>query len=282
MLVLRRASPRNSPYILLNTMRNSFFVALIALLTGGCQIDVMQPDTDKNAVVPDANARIARKLFVGGADGKTLYSEDRYEYNQKGQLTKLSRFSRSAAGEMDLYNYNEYVYNELNQPAYMNSFSRSQSGAFQQQWITHYEHPTPNKEVETISYVDVRTKVLTPQSRTETITEQGQKMRVIQYYRNNQTFEKSRETIYRYETGRLIAEEILNPNGNTSTVFRYAYKGRRATVEEFLTNRPESISSQSFQYDSRGRLVRSEVTKTNPLLCVAMVPGSATVYEYMD
>ena len=102
------------------------------------------------------------------------------------------------------------------------------------------------------------------------------------YYRNNQTFEKSRETVYRYGAGRLTAEEIVNPNGNIGTMFRYAYKGHTATVDEFMTNRPESISSQSFQYDSRGRLVRSEVTKTNPLLCVAMVPGSATVYEYVD
>lgn len=265
-------------------MKNLFVLVLVALLSGSCQINVMQskPATDPNAVIPDANARIARKLFVGGADGKTIYSEDRYEYNQKGQLTKLSRLSRNASGNMDLYNYNEYAYNELNQPTRMQTFSRSQSGAFQQQWVSTYEHPSLNREVETMSYVDFTTKVLTPQSRTETTTEEGRKARVIQYYRNNQTFEKSRETIYRYEASRLTAEENLNPNGATGTVLRYAYKGRTATVEEYMGNRSESISSQAFQYDSRGRLVRSEVTKTNPLLCVAMVSGSATVYEYVD
>ncbi len=265
-------------------MKNLFFLAIIALLSSSCQINLMQPspDTDPNAVVPDANARVARKLFVGGADGKTIYSEDRYEYNQKGQLTKLSRLSRNAAGSMDLYGYNEYAYDELNQPSQMRTFSRAQSGTFQQQWVTNYEHPTPNQEIETMSYVDATTKVLTPQSRTETTTEEGRKARVIQYYRNNQSFEKSRETIYRYEAGRLVAEENLSPNGAASTVLRYAYKGRTATVEEFMGNRSESISSQAFQYDSRGRLVRSEVTKTNPVLCVAMVSGSATVYEYVD
>jgi hypothetical protein len=265
-------------------MKNLFFLALIALLTTSCQINVMQsdPSTDPNAVVPDANARIARKLFVGGADGKTVYSEDRYEYNQQGQLTKLSRLSRNAAGNMDLYGYNEYVYNELNQPTQMRMFSRTQSGFFEQQWVTNYEHPTPNQEIETMSYVDATTKVLTPQSRIETTTEQGRKARVIQYYRNNQTFEKSRETLYRYEAGRLTAEENLNANGAAGTVLRYAYKGRTATVEEFMGNRSESISSQAFQYDSKGRLIRSEVTKTNPVLCVAMVSGSATVYEYVD
>jgi hypothetical protein len=79
-----------------------------------------------------------------------------------------------------------------------------------------------------------------------------------------------------------LAEENLNPNGTISTTFRYAYKGRSATVDEFMGNRPESISSQSFQYDSRGRLIRSEVTKVNPILCVAFAAGSATVYEYAD
>lgn len=265
-------------------MKNLFFLVLIALLSSSCQINVMpsKPATDTNAVVPDANARIARKLFVGGVDGKTIYLEEKYEYDAKGLLTKLSRLSRNAAGNMELYNYNEYLYDSQNRLSQMNSFMRYQRGEFQPQGVSTYEHPTPNREVETISYVDYTTKALTPQSRTETTTEEGRKARVVQYYRNNQAFEKSRETIYRYEAGRLTVEENLNPNGNTSSVFRYAYKGRTATVEEFMTNRPESISSQAFQYDSKGRLVRSEVTKTNPVLCVAMVPGSATVYEYVD
>ena len=148
--------------------------------------------------------------------------------------------------------------------------------------LKKYDYPAANKIVEQTYAVNNKSEATFISSRTETTMEQGLKVRVIYYYVNNQTFVKGQETVYRYEAGRLTAQESLNPNGGLGTTFRYAYKGRTATVEEYRFNRPESISSQSFQYDSRDRLTRSEVTKVNPLLCVAMVSGSATVYEYAD
>ena len=262
-------------------MKNLFLLALIALLTGGCQINVMQPDTDGDAVVPDANARLARKLFVGGTDGRIVYGEEKYEYDGKGLLMKISRLSRNTKGEMDLYSYDEYAYNEQQQAEKLSSYAFMQGRPFMTS-LKKYDYPAANKIVEQTYAVNNKSEATFISSRTETTMEQGLKARVIYYYVNNQTFVKGQETVYRYEAGRLTAQESLNPNGGLGTTFRYAYKGRTATVEEYMFNRPESISSQSFQYDSRDRLTRSEVTKVNPLLCVAMVSGSATVYEYAD
>lgn len=64
-------------------MKNLFFLLLL-LATVSCQINVMQPLDSGNTVVPDVHARIARKLLIGGPDGKTLYGEERYEYKPYG------------------------------------------------------------------------------------------------------------------------------------------------------------------------------------------------------
>lgn len=262
-------------------MKNLFFLLLL-LVTASCEINVMQPGDNGDTVVPDANARIARKLYVGGTNGKTIFSEEKYEYNQHGQLTKINRWNQNSKAEMELYYYEDFVYNDQDKLSQKRSFSRNQAGGFQQQWVTNYDYPASNQQIETQYYIDTNSKVLFPQNRIETVMEQGQKARVVQYYHTGKLFEKSRETVYRYEDGRLVAEQNLNSNGGTSTMLQYAYKGRTAKVEEFIVSRPESISEQSFQYDSRGRLIRSEVTKVNPIYCIAMVPNSATIYEYVD
>ena len=92
-------------------MKNVFFLLLL-LTTASCEINVMQPLDSGNAVVPDVNVRIARKLSIGGPDGKTVYGEERYEYNTGRQLTRLNRFYRNAGGQMELYGYDEHQYSD--------------------------------------------------------------------------------------------------------------------------------------------------------------------------
>jgi len=263
-------------------MKQLFLFLLVSLALSSCEINVMQPGLNGDTIVPDANARIARKLYVGGTDGKTVYSEEKYEYNQQGQLTKINHLSRNADGGMDVYSYNDYVYENEGKLTEMRRFSRYQRGEFSQQGVSKYDYPTNGQISETQYYTDFTTKALIPQSRWETTMEQGRKARVISYYMNNKVFEKSRETVYRYEYNRLVAEVSLNSNNTMGNSLRYTYKGRTAKAEEFMGNRSESISEQAFQYDVKGRLIRAEVTKVNALLCVAMVSGSATVYEYVD
>lgn len=145
-------------------MKSLFFLALITLLTSGCEINVMQPGLNGDTIVPDANARIARKLSVGGTDGKTVYSEEKYEYNEKGLLTKISRFSRNSTGDMELYGYDDFAYNEQAQLSQKRSFMRNQTGGFQQQLVTNYEFPASNQQIETQYYIDSNTKVLSPKA----------------------------------------------------------------------------------------------------------------------
>ncbi|MCY7359349.1 MAG: hypothetical protein LH609_18215, partial [Rudanella sp.] len=236
-------------------MKQLSLFLLVSLALSSCQINVMQPaNTNTDAIVPDANARIARKLSVG-IDGKTVYGEERYDYNAKGQLTKLSRLNRNPNGQMELISYNEFVYVDSDRLSQKLTFTRIEKGIFVQHWVTTYDYPAANLIRETGYAMNAATKAMTPQSRWETTMEQGRKARVISYYMNNKVFEKSRETVYRYEYNRLVAEESLNSNNTMGNSLRYTYKGRTAKAEEFMGNRPESISEQAFQYDAKGRLI---------------------------
>jgi hypothetical protein len=247
-----------------------------------CQITPFQTENDGPAITPDLNARVARILRTGGQDGKTVMTEESFEYNITGQLLKRNTRSRTANNQLELVSYDEYLYDDQNKPKQKLSYYRNQSGTFVVNLWTNYEQLSANTIRETQYYQDYITKALTAQNRTEITTEQGRKIRTVQYYLNGTSFTKGNEVVFQYQDGRLVAEQTLNSNGVSGSVLRYTYKGQTATIEEFLGTRPESISEQKNTYDSRGRLARQEVLKTNPLLCVAMFPGSATIYEYVD
>lgn len=257
----------------------------LLVLTGfltACQITPFQTENDGPAVIPDLNARTARILRTGGQDGKTIITEESFEYNITGQIVRRNIRSRTANNQLELVSYDEYVMDEQNGLKQKNTFYRNQSGVFVANLVTNYEQLSSNTVRETQYFQNQATKTLTAQSRLETTTEQGRKTRTVQYYLNGTGFTKGSEVVFQYQDGRLVAEQTLNSNGVSGSVLRYTYKGQTATIEEFLGTRPESISEQKNTYDSRGRLARQEVLKTNPLLCVAMFPGSATIYEYVD
>jgi hypothetical protein len=267
-------------------MKNFFTLILLAFTAASCQLNLMQPADDGTAVVPDPNARVARILRTGGPDGKTVITQEEFVYNTMNQLVKRNLKSRNASNQLDLVAFDEYDYNAQGQCTQRRSFyyqTAQSQGKFMLSQVTNYEQLSATTERETAFYVQQGTSALMPTSRTETTTEGGRKTRMVSYW-NDQvkaTFAKSSETFYHYEAGRLMTEELRYANGGGSQ-FRYAYKGRTATIGEFLSNNPESISEQKSTYDNQGRLIRQEVLKTNPFLCVAMTPGSATVYEYVD
>lgn len=262
-------------------MKQLLTFVLIVLTAAGCQINVMQPQDDGIAVVPDMNARVARKLNIGGQDGKTVYSEERYEYNAQKLLTKVSYLYRGASGQLEVISYDEPTYNEQQQLQQVTTYQLRQGKPYATS-VKRYEYPASNKIVERQFGINNNGQPAQEYNRSETLMDGDRKAQVNTYYHDGKTFVKGFSRVFRYESGRLVAEESLNQNGVVASIFRYLYKGRSATVGEFMANRAESISEQKFEYDSRGRLIRSEVTQMNPLLCVAFVQGSATVYEYVD
>ncbi len=263
-------------------MKQIFAFALVILTATSCQINVMQPDAnDPNAVVPDMNARIGRIVNVGGQDGKTVYSDERYEYNSSKQIARINRSYRNATGQLALSAYDEYTYNGQQKLQAMTSYA-FRDGKLFVTGVKQYEYPASNKILERSFTVDNTGKPTLEHYRTETVMDGNRKAQTTAYYFDGKTFLKSFGRVYRYESGRLVSEESLNQSGAVMSTFRYVYKGRTATVGEFMTNRAESISEQKFDYDNRDRLVRSEVTQMNPLLCVAFTAGSSTVYEYVD
>lgn len=262
-------------------MKQIFAFALVALTAASCQINVMQPADDANAVVPDINARVARTLFVGGQDGKTVYSDERYEYNANKQITRINRSYRNASGQLALSAYDEHTYNDQQKLKMITSYG-FRDGKTTVTGMKQYEYPASNKILERSFTVDNAGKPTLEYNRTETVMDGDRKAQTTSYYFDGKTFVKSFGRAYRYDSGRLVAEESINQSGTIMSTFRYTYKGRTATVGEFMANRAESISEQKFDYDNRGRLVRSEVTQMNPLLCVAFTAGSSTVYEYVD
>ena len=233
-------------------------LSLLLFTLAGCQIDGLDPLNAKT-VVPDVNARISRKLSVS-VDGKTVYSEEKYEYNSEGKLARVDRFNRNSNGQLTLSSYQTYGYNTDGTLLRRLDFYRSSNtSGFQALYVRDYRHPAVNQSVEIAFSVNYTSNVWTLMSRTETSTENGLPAKVSRYYPNSsQQLILQNTSTYTYKAGRLIAEEFRDAAGKPYNTQHYIYKGRTATVESVVPNSSQSYPVQVLNYDRRARLIRQQ------------------------
>lgn len=228
----------------------------VSLTLVGCQIEVFDP-LNTNTVVPDVNARIARKLSVS-SDGKTIYSAEKYEYNSAGQLERINGYYRNATGQMNPSYYQTYEYNTEGKLARRLDFNRSSTTVdFRVSNIRNYSYPAINQIVEDAFWIDNTTNKQMVAGRTETFKENGLPLKIMRYYPNSsQQLLLQNTSTYTYKSGRLAKEEFMNPTGKLYNTQEYTYRGRAATVMSFYPGAKESYPTQTLDYDRQGRLIR--------------------------
>lgn len=222
----------------------------------GCQIEALDA-LNTNTVVPDVNARIARKLSVS-MDGKTIYSEEKYVYNSAGKVERINGYYRNATGQMNPSYYQTYEYNTEGKLVGRLDFNRSSTTSdFRVSTIRNYSYPATNQVVEDAFWVDNTTSKQMVASRKETFKENGLPLKVVQYYPNsNQQLLLQTTTNYTYKSGRLIKEAFTNATGKLLNTLEYTYRGRAATAMAFYPGAKESYPAQTLDYDRQGRLIR--------------------------
>jgi hypothetical protein len=245
-------------------MKHVLFL-LVSFVFVGCQIDGLDP-LNTRTVVPDLNARVARKIFVGN-DGKTVYNEASYQYNTSGQLERIDSYSRSANGQPYVYFYELYEYDASGSLSRKTGYNRSTGmGDFKATGFTVYTYPAIDHTTET-SYYIVGTNSPNTSARTETFTKEGRVSRVERYaFDSKQQPILQNTAIYTYQEGRLVKEEFKDPTGKLYSTQEYSYKGRMATVVSFYPGAKGSYPAQTLEYDRRGRLIRQQYGGINDYL----------------
>lgn len=264
----------------------SLFLSLIAV--AGCQIDVLDPVRGK-ALVPDSQAKIARKLYLDTKDERTVRAEERYIYNANGQLERIERLGYDTKGTGRMYSYDRYTYNSAGQPAQIANFSQTSSTTtlFQPTQRREFSYPATNQIVEQVLYnnLSVYGGSWSLVSRLVTQTENGRPLRKDRYGINaQQTLILQGTERYQYDTDRLLAVEYLDGTGKLFSTSRYAYKGRTATVETVYPTSTAGHVTQSLLYDTRGRLVQQRFINSgfDYASSSLSVGYSVIAFEYID
>lgn len=241
------------------------FLLVTLLLVGlfSCQIDLMDNPESGRTIVPDTEAKIARKLYVDSQDERTVRSEERYFYTPTRQLDRIDRLSYNNAGIARRYSYDQYSYNSAGQLIRVTVFVQNSSigtDTFQPSQYRNYEYPAPDRTLERSFYLNmsVNGKGETYEMSRVNLSFENGKLRQIGRYgvNNQQPVFQSYET-YQYDlSGRLITLDYRDPMGKLINTTRYTYKGRTALVERVMLASETTRPYQSMLYDSRGRLVR--------------------------
>jgi hypothetical protein len=241
----------------------AFSFLLIAL--SGCQIDLMDNPESGRTIVPDTEAKIARKLYVDSQDERKVRTEERYIYTPTGQLDRIDRIGYDNTGSSFRYGYEQYSYNSNGQLIRVSSFVQTSTTGkdnFQLSQYRAYEYPTANRTTERQFYLNmsVNSRGETYEmSRSEKSSENGKLRQVARYgFNNNQPVFQSYE-MYQYDlSGRLIALEYRDAAGKLTSTTQYNYKGRTAIVEILNATAVRTFPSQRLLYDSRGRLIEQQ------------------------
>lgn len=238
-------------------MKTILFLMLL-LAFASCQIDGLDP-LNTRTVVPDVNARIARRLSVS-VDGKTVYSEEKYVYNAAGQLERINGYYRTSDGQPNLSYYQTYAYNADGTLAHRIDFTRSSNaGDFRISYVRNYSYPAVDRVVEDAFLIEYPTNKQMIAGRTETFRENGLPLKMVQYYPNSsQQLILQNTTTYTYKAERLVKEEFINAIGTLYSTQEYNYKGRRAQVISSSPSYPQSYPVRTLEYDRQGRLIRQQ------------------------
>jgi hypothetical protein len=240
------------------TMRTLLLVSCLLMTLVGCQIDPLDILPQKS-VVPDLNARVAKERIVSRQTQKVT-NEYVYQYDNANRLVRVERFAINDKTPPTLYNYEVYDYTTRGQLFRRTSYQRNYSrGDYVPNVEYRYAYPEANRTLEQTYYYNLTTGVVSLQSWTETIREDGRVVRVDRYsptYSNSVKPNFTGSTINRYRDGRLVTQEYRGDQGQLQSTHQWKYTGRNAEVMATYAGSERSFVYQALEYDRRGRVIR--------------------------
>lgn len=269
----------------------SFVLILFSLVS--CQINIMDP-AQGPTIVPDLDAKIARRLYLDGKDERMVRGEDQYVYNAAGQLDRVDHVSfNSNNGTTRRYGHDAYTYNstgQLTRIIYYAQTGINGTDNFQPSLMREFSYPTSNRITELFYYNNLSANGggWTASYRVETTLLGTTPIQTMRYGASQQQSRIVSSETYQYEGGRLVSVEFREGSGNLGSTMRYQYRGRTATVELVLPKGSSPSMQQALLYDSRGRLIRERNTSFGIYPSIRqqynfIAPSNYTlVYEYLD
>jgi hypothetical protein len=253
------------------------YVLLLPLLLWlGCQNDVfVAPDSIPGDLAYADNAHIKKRLYCNSARCDKPASEEHYDYNAAGQLTRISYLGMTTANKLELYSYIKYDYNEEGQ-----LINKTRYGKYAGTSFVAYDESEYSYEAGVLKTEDRYFNQKNPENRvltgsTEYTFKNGNKVEEKIYDAKKKL--QNRVT-FGYQKNVLTTETWYDADNKSIRLFEHMFKGNARQVNEYIPSSQERIAMIEKRYDAQGRLVSEETKVVNPLLC-AMMPGLIH-YEY--
>lgn len=246
-----------------------WFFCLILVLNGACKKESVGLEQDVNA----SGALLKRTLLFSSVDDKSpIAIAEEYEYNNQEKLSKVSSPLYQNGVVAGKAWYNLYEYNQTGQLVRVSNFNANLNTGFLNLRNYVYTYSANGlKEKESVEYPQINSSEYTQYFYEE------KKLIKAKKYNNRGILENY--TVYKYSGKNLTIETLYSANGEVNTVSNYFYqKGLNTKTEIYRGNKGTTkLREITKTYDSNGNLT---ILQSNELSLVSSASSFVLKYEY--
>lgn len=246
-----------------------WFFCLILVLNGACKKESVGLEQDLN----ESGALLKRTLLFSSVEDKNpIAITEEYEYNYQGKLSKVSSplyQNGVIAGEAW---YNLYEYNQTGQLVRISNFNANLNTGFLNLKNYVYTYSANGlKERESVEYPQINSSEYTQYFYEE------KKLIKAEKYNNRGILENY--TVYQYSGKNLTRETLYSSNSEVNTVTNHFYQNGLNNKTEIYrgNNGTNKLREITKTYDSNGNLTILQSNEQSP---VSSASSFVLKYEY--